>query len=68
VKEVWLTLWRSKMYNVPVFLEHVHLFNGLDGLDVEFLERGLEFLVVGAGGFVNFFCFATGCAFSSAMG
>lgn len=41
------------MNDVPVLLEHVHLLNGLDGLHIEFLERGLELLVVGAGALVD---------------
>ncbi len=32
-----LTLGSSKVDYVAVFLEHVHLFNCLDGLDIEFL-------------------------------
>ena len=37
------------MDDVAVLLEHVDLLNGLDGLDVELLQRRLELLVVGAG-------------------
>ena len=37
------------MNHVSVFLEHVDLLNRLDRLDVEFLKRGLQLLVVGAG-------------------
>ncbi len=29
------------MNDVAIFLEHVHLFYCLDGLNIEFLERGL---------------------------
>jgi len=39
--------------DVSVALEHVDLLNGLDGLDVELLQRGLELLVVGASGPVD---------------
>jgi hypothetical protein len=53
------------MNNVPIFLEHIHLFDGLNRLHVEFLEGGLEFLIVGAGGFVYLFGFSAGGAFSS---
>ncbi len=35
------TFGSSEMDDVSVFLEHVHLFYRLDGLHVEFLERGL---------------------------
>lgn len=40
------------MDDVAVGLEHVDLLDGLDGLDVELLQGGLELLVVGgrAGG------------------
>lgn len=41
------------MDDVSVALEHVDLLNGLDGLDVELLQRGLELLVVGASGPVD---------------
>ena len=37
------------MDDVPVLLEHVDLLDGLDGLDVELLQRGLKLLVVRAG-------------------
>jgi hypothetical protein len=39
--------------DVSVALEHVDLLNGLDGLDVELLQRGLELLVVGTSGPVD---------------
>ena len=35
------TLGIRKVDHVPVFLEHVHLLNGLDRLYVELLERSL---------------------------
>ena len=37
------------MDDVAVALEHVDLLNGLDGLDVELLERLLQLLVVAGG-------------------
>ena len=37
------------MNDVAVALEHVHLLNGLDRLDIELLERRLELLVIAAG-------------------
>lgn len=36
------------MDDISVLLEHVDLLNGLDRLDVELLQRGLELLVIGA--------------------
>lgn len=59
------TLWRSKMNDIPILLEHVDLLNGLDRLDVELLERGLQFLVVGAGCLVHFLDLSPWCAFPS---
>lgn len=53
------------MDHVAVFLEHVYLFDGLDGLDVEFLQGALEFFVVGAGGLVDFLYFSPWGAFAS---
>lgn len=41
------------MDDVAVLLEHVDLFDGLDGLNIQLLERGLEFLVVGPGTLVH---------------
>ena len=41
------------MDDVSVAIEHVDLLNGLDGLDVELLQRGLELLVVGTSGPVD---------------
>lgn len=55
------------MNDVAIFLEHVDLFNGLDGLNVEFLKGGLEFFVVGAGGFVDFLLLSSRCAFASGV-
>jgi hypothetical protein len=43
------TFGRSEMNDIPVFLEHVHFLDGLDGLDVHLLEGGLQLLVVDAG-------------------
>ena len=55
------------MNNVSVLLEHVDFLDGLDGLDVELLERGLQLLVVGAGGLVDFLRFSPRCAFPSVV-
>jgi hypothetical protein len=35
--------------DVSITLEHVHLLDGLDGLDIELLERSLQLLVIGTG-------------------
>ncbi len=37
------------MDDVAIALEHVNLLNGLDGLDIELLQRLLELLVVTRG-------------------
>ena len=53
------------MYHVAVLFEHVDLLNRLDRLHVKFLERGLQLLVVCAGGLVDLFDFSPGGAFAS---
>jgi hypothetical protein len=53
------------MNYISVFLEHVDLLDRLDGLDVKFLEGGLQLLVVGAGRLVDFLGLAARCAFTS---
>ena len=53
------------MDDVSVALEHVDLLNGLDGLDVELLQRGLELLVVGTSGPVDLLDLPAGCALAS---
>lgn len=53
------------MNDVSVLLEHVHLLDGLDRLDVHLLQSRLKLLVVGAGGLVDFLDFAAGSAFAS---
>lgn len=45
----------GEMDHVAVFFEHVDFIYYVDRLHVEFFERALEFFVVGAGGFVDFF-------------
>ena len=59
------TLWSSEVDHIPVFFKHVYLLDGLNRLDVEFFEGGLEFFVVGAGCFVDFLYFSPGGAFAS---
>jgi hypothetical protein len=63
----WHTFWSSEMNDVPIFLEHVDLLDGLDGLDVQFLECSLQLLVVGTGRLVDFLGFAARCAFTSVV-
>lgn len=48
-----LTLGCREVDDVAVALEHVDLLDGLDGLDVELLQGGLELLVVTAGALVD---------------
>ena len=59
------TFRSSKMDNIPILLEHVHLLNGLDRLDIKLLKRGLQFLVIGAGGLMDFLLFSARGAFPS---
>ena len=59
------------MNDIPVFFEHVHFLDGLDGLDVHLLEGGLQLLVVDAGGCGfrgGFLHLTAGSAFASARG
>lgn len=53
------------MDDVAVALEHVDLLNGLDRLDVELLQRGLELLVVGTGAPVDLLNLPAGCALAA---
>jgi hypothetical protein len=52
--------------DVSVALEHVDLLNGLDGLYVKLLQRGLELLVVGTGALVDLLDLPAGSALASA--
>jgi hypothetical protein len=54
--------------DVSVFLEHVDLLDGLDGLHVHLLQGGLELLVVGTGGLVDLLDLAAGSALASVLG
>jgi hypothetical protein len=51
--------------DVSVALEHVDLLNGLDRLDVELLQRGLELLVVGTSGPVDLLDLPAGSTLSA---
>ena len=64
-KRVSFTLWRRKMNDISVALEHVDFLNGLDRLYIELFECRLQFLVVGSGTFVHLLDFPAGCAFAS---
>ena len=53
------------MNDVAVALEHVDLLDGGDGLHVHLLERGLQFLVVGARGLVHLLDLSPGGALAA---
>ena len=53
------------MDHVAILLEHVDFLNGLDGLDIELLERGLKLLVVSLERAVDLLCLSTRGAFST---
>ena len=53
------------MNDVAIALEHVDLLNGLDGLDIELLQRRLEFLVVGAGALVDLLDLSAGSSLAA---
>ena len=56
------------MDDIAILLEHVDFFDGLDGLDVHLLQRGLQLLVVGAGRLVDLLDLAAGSALASVAG
>ena len=60
------TFRRCEMDYIPVLLEHVDFFNRLYGLDIELLERGLQFLVIRAGRLVDLFGLPSWRAFPTA--
>lgn len=53
------------MNDVAVALEHVDLLNGLDRLDIELLQRGLELLVVGTSAPVDLLDLPAGSALAA---
>lgn len=55
------------MNHVAIIFEHIDFLNGLDGLDVEFLERALQFLIICTGCFVDFADHASRSTFSSVI-
>jgi hypothetical protein len=62
-----LTFWGGKVDDVTVRLEHVDLLNGLDRLDVELLERGLELLLIGAAGLGDTLGLSSRCALAAVV-
>ena len=59
------TFGSGEVDDIAIFFEHVDLLDGLDGLDVQLLQRGLQLLVVCAGGLVHLLGLAPGCAFAA---
>lgn len=53
------------MNHVTIFFEHINFFNCLDGLDIEFFQRSLEFFVICARGFMDLFDFSPGGSFAA---
>lgn len=53
------------MNDIAVALEHVDLFDCLDGLHVELLQRRLQFLVVRASALVHLFGLASRGTFAA---
>lgn len=53
------------MYYIAILFEHIDFLNRLDRLDIQLLQRGLQLLVIGAGGFVDFLRLSAGGAFAS---
>jgi hypothetical protein len=52
--------------DIAVRLEHVDLLDGLDGLDAELLQRGLQLLLIGAAGLVDLFDLSSNGALAAA--
>ena len=50
------------MDDIAVLLKHVYLLNRLNGLHVEFLQRSLQLLVIGARGLMDFLLFPPRCS------
>lgn len=53
------------MDDVAIALEHVDLLNGLNRLNIEFLQRSLELLVIGAGALVDLLDLSPGSTLSA---
>ena len=62
------TFWSGEVDDITIRFEHVDLLDGLDGLNVEFLERGLQFFVVGARSLVDFLLLPSRGAFAAVEG
>lgn len=63
-----LTLGRGKVNHVAVGLEHVDLFNRLDGLHIHLLERRLQLLVVRAAALVHLLDLSPRCSLATVRG
>ena len=48
------TFRRCEMQHVSIFPEHVDLLNTRDGLNIEFLQRALQLLVILGSGWLAF--------------
>ena len=55
------------MDNISIFLEHVHLLNGLDGLNIHLLESCLQLPIIGARALVDLLDLAAGSALASVV-
>lgn len=53
------------MKHIAVLLEHVDLFDTLDGLHLQLAQSGLELSIVGAGGRVFAHDLASWCTFAT---
>ena len=60
-----LTFRRREVDDVAIFLEHIHLLDGLNRLDVELFEGSLQLLIIGPGGFVDLLRFTARSPFTS---
>src|SRR5437667_10311501 len=62
---VKLTLWSGEMNDLSVFFKHVDFLNSLNRLNIQFLQRALQFLVICTRTLVCLFHFSAGRALSS---
>ena len=65
--EARLTLWRREVNDIAITLEHVDLLDSLNWLHVEFLQRRLQLLVIGASALVDLFDFSPRCALAAVI-
>jgi hypothetical protein len=59
------TFGSSKVDDVAIGLEHVHLFNGLYGLNIELRQGSLQLLVVCASALVRLLDLSSRCALAT---